>query len=370
MSLRQRGFTLIELLVVVAIIAMLAAMLFPVFTKAREKARQTTCISNQKQIALAIIMSIQDNNESMPPSSTVWSTLAIPANVKTCLSQGLETNGAAYVYNNYLSSADGLSGKAMGELTTDTVSADTIWMTADGTHAASTGTPPAGTYQAYTQIAYSPADITPIHNDKVIVSFLDGHVALSTKPGDVNSLLLPEDFLMNIIPLSTAQMPVVTNGMFMLPALVGTLQQLVPTGWTGGSLGGGSAQYLVNPGITWAPGLVYPYPDPSESQVMCVIMSNLSQSLVNSDGNPVTYAFGHTYTLTCSVMSVSGPGAMYHVYLGNQSASGYAPQGSWLPISISYTATAADVGTPITINLSNMLDNYYICYGNVSIKAQ
>src|SRR3712207_1306350 len=55
-----RGFTLIELLVVVAIIAILAAILFPVFAKAREKARQTSCISNLKQIGPAVLMYSQD----------------------------------------------------------------------------------------------------------------------------------------------------------------------------------------------------------------------------------------------------------------------------------------------------------------------
>jgi prepilin-type N-terminal cleavage/methylation domain-containing protein len=51
----RRGFTLIELLVVIAIIAILAAILFPVFAKAREKARQSSCLSNTKQIALAAL---------------------------------------------------------------------------------------------------------------------------------------------------------------------------------------------------------------------------------------------------------------------------------------------------------------------------
>src|SRR6202044_2129164 len=59
----RSGFTLIELLVVIAIIAILAAILFPVFAQAREKARQTSCISNEKQIALGSIMYVQDYDE-------------------------------------------------------------------------------------------------------------------------------------------------------------------------------------------------------------------------------------------------------------------------------------------------------------------
>ncbi len=63
---KRHGFTLIELLVVIAIIAILAAILFPVFAKAREKARQTTCASNMKQIGTALMMYVQDYDETMP----------------------------------------------------------------------------------------------------------------------------------------------------------------------------------------------------------------------------------------------------------------------------------------------------------------
>lgn len=64
--MRRRGFTLIELLVVIAIIAILAAILFPVFAKAREKARQSSCLSNVKQLTLACLQYAQDYDETMP----------------------------------------------------------------------------------------------------------------------------------------------------------------------------------------------------------------------------------------------------------------------------------------------------------------
>jgi prepilin-type N-terminal cleavage/methylation domain-containing protein/prepilin-type processing-associated H-X9-DG protein len=67
----KRGFTLIELLVVIAIIAILAAILFPVFARAREKARQTSCLSNVKQIALGAMMYTQDYDEVYPPGLVV-----------------------------------------------------------------------------------------------------------------------------------------------------------------------------------------------------------------------------------------------------------------------------------------------------------
>jgi len=65
-KLKRRGFTLIELLVVIAIIAILAAILFPVFSRAREKARQTACLSNMKQVANALMMYVQDWDETFP----------------------------------------------------------------------------------------------------------------------------------------------------------------------------------------------------------------------------------------------------------------------------------------------------------------
>ncbi len=68
MRRRYRGFTLIELLVVIAIIGILAAMVFPVFARARESARKTVCLSDMKNLALAVNMYLADNNDVSPPS--------------------------------------------------------------------------------------------------------------------------------------------------------------------------------------------------------------------------------------------------------------------------------------------------------------
>ena len=65
----NRAFTLIELLVVVTIIAVLAAILFPVFARARENARRASCMSNLKQIGLALMMYVQDYDETYPYAS-------------------------------------------------------------------------------------------------------------------------------------------------------------------------------------------------------------------------------------------------------------------------------------------------------------
>ncbi len=90
----RAAFTLIELLVVIAIIAILAAILFPVFTKAREKARQTSCLSNMKQQGNALMMYVQDADETYPfdPTASTRNTTANIGVANCCSANGVNTS--------------------------------------------------------------------------------------------------------------------------------------------------------------------------------------------------------------------------------------------------------------------------------------
>ncbi len=91
----NKGFTLIELLVVIAIIAILAAILFPVFARAREKARQSSCLSNIKQLTLAVLQYAQDYDERL--NSCYGNTNGVVAN-RRWYYQGDANPGMLYPY--------------------------------------------------------------------------------------------------------------------------------------------------------------------------------------------------------------------------------------------------------------------------------
>jgi len=108
---KRRGFTLIELLVVIAIIAILAAILFPVFARAREQARKTSCLSNTKQMGLAIYQYIQDYDETYPDSSITCNDA--PANAPLCrYANGYQgaLHITAYAHRRYLDDGVTLGG--------------------------------------------------------------------------------------------------------------------------------------------------------------------------------------------------------------------------------------------------------------------
>lgn len=97
---RRAGFTLIELLVVIAIIAILAAILFPVFARAREKARQTSCLNNMKQLGTAMMMYTSDYDERFVSTDDNWRwyTLIYPyvANDQILQCPSLDDTGNQY----------------------------------------------------------------------------------------------------------------------------------------------------------------------------------------------------------------------------------------------------------------------------------
>ena len=114
---RTKGFTLIELLVVIAIIAILAAILFPVFLSAKQKARQSACIGNCRQLGSAFMMYVDDSEDTFPPatygvtgrvwdSRSWWNKRIEPyvktRNVFTCpsdLPAPADTTRVSYFYN-------------------------------------------------------------------------------------------------------------------------------------------------------------------------------------------------------------------------------------------------------------------------------
>jgi prepilin-type N-terminal cleavage/methylation domain-containing protein/prepilin-type processing-associated H-X9-DG protein len=152
--MKPRGFTLIELLVVIAVIAVLAAILFPVFAKAREKARQTTCINNQRQMTLAMTMYTQDNMGYFPSSDSVWTDLQIGTKSLLCPSISAKVgNRNHYGYN------ASLSGASIGDLANPTATVAFADAVVGEDNRLKSG-----------------ADVDLRHGKKAIYAFADGHV--------------------------------------------------------------------------------------------------------------------------------------------------------------------------------------------------
>ena len=200
---KKQAFTLIELLVVISIIAILAAILFPVFQSVREKARATACLSNQKQIGLASMIYSEDNNEALlqyhydglgQPNIGYWPNRLFPyltsRQVLVCPSRTKLPDAAT---------------EAVKELTGETGYGLAYPFPGSGYYPASQYQSPAqhvylmdgiGTgsisatevYKAYVNLPYDPlipglpannyvfhASPDPRHNERVSVIFLDGH---------------------------------------------------------------------------------------------------------------------------------------------------------------------------------------------------
>ncbi len=184
--LHRRGFTLIELLVVIAIVSVLAAILFPVFQSVRENARRTACQSNEKQLALGILLYAQDFDETLPPTQaadhTLWPDLINPYVKNTQIRVCPDDPGATNSYGlNELTFVDltDANHPPVQTLAAFQTSSDTVMLGEIGT---------ADDFQTPRENAFKltapdgdlndPADARPAarHAARANLAFMDGHV--------------------------------------------------------------------------------------------------------------------------------------------------------------------------------------------------
>ena len=175
MHTKRTGFSLVELLIVIAIIAVLAAILIPLLSFAREKSYQSKCMSNQRQIQTAINFWLQDHNQVLPDEK-IWQNLEIKSSSGASLNTilrcptDLVSSLNSYVYNAAL----------INKPENAFPKPQTVVLTCDGR---------SGTGDA--NIAKGPEDVTFRHRGSVIATFLDGHAITTSDPRDLSIDLRP-----------------------------------------------------------------------------------------------------------------------------------------------------------------------------------
>ena len=268
-----RGFTLIELLVVIAIIAILAAILFPVFAKAREKARQTTCTNNQRQIITAITMYAQDNDEMLPLTSNVWTVTNLPPAALICPTAG-NTYQNGFVYNS------GVGGTALATYSDPT----SMLVTADGQHTTNT---PSGSFP---NVAYTSLDYQLRHTNRLVASFLDGHVLLTVLTGTSTAagMFLSTSVTTAGIATDTGGSPWPTQASGIAVSswtMAGGTMTLVPT------YNGGDNCYLDPTGFPSQPGVAWKGTSGQTNVGCCMVASGSSCFLPST-----SFTFGGVYS--------------------------------------------------------------------------
>lgn len=174
---RLNAFTLVEILVVLAVVVVLAAILFPVFNRVREQGRATTCRSNLKQLATAVQLYAQDNNGRIPflfDENILASYLGNVANAKNmffCPSQTQPDN--VWSYNQNEDVADFSIALNIGKPQDRILKPSQTWLQTDGVDYPSGD----GPHSAFIKPAQgSPCLFSTWHSGGANYSFVDGHV--------------------------------------------------------------------------------------------------------------------------------------------------------------------------------------------------
>jgi len=294
---RFAGFTLIELLVVIAIIAVLAAILFPVFASAREKARQVTCLNNQRQIAQIIHQYVQDNDELFfaAPAQSSWASLLPPTNgIYDCPSQtGIGTNARPeYGFNAYL------YGRTLGDLGDVTTALMLVDLSMSG-----------GSLRPDYAFDDVQKEAAARHANGVILTCVDGHVAYQ-------NVLINGQPDMTLLPGAYQMLP--------YPGAVGLYDTtLYTTPSSNGTAGNGyRAPFIAMPGGSFTTATTTPIPNVR-------VEADLYTTTI--DTNPI-----YTTTLT-----IYDPGP-----LASGTASGTSVTATANSIQLIRYATAIELETP------------------------
>lgn len=213
---RMVAFTLIELLVVIAIIATLAAILFPVFAQAREKARQTSCLSNLRNLGHAVLLYVTDYDETLPlgayataTSFVTWNEILLPytknSEIWWCPSSSIRKQDADgkrtshFGYNTrYLTTLDTFFTNANGHtavaLARVSAPSETVLLTDAKASKANSWCGDDGKFLLPPSAAVADCWGRPnsLHHETVNISWLDGHLS-ARAPGRFYTGQVPPD---------------------------------------------------------------------------------------------------------------------------------------------------------------------------------